>query len=141
LQRELTSAVQRKIGEGTSNEGFLPISAERALVQLDLSISPAAVSIGGAMGVRIASTTTTRIGAWVNTAKSELGSTAIVFGLGGIGLKFVQGLRLAGARMTSSHRTVVDHYPREVYDSSRTQAGSLPAVWRGRKSWRNISAF
>jgi S-(hydroxymethyl)glutathione dehydrogenase/alcohol dehydrogenase len=40
---------------------------------------------------------TTGIGAVINTAKVEIGSTAIVFGLGGIGLNVVQGLRLAGA--------------------------------------------
>jgi len=33
----------------------------------------------------------------INTAKVEIGSTAIVFGLGGIGLNVIQGLRLAGA--------------------------------------------
>lgn len=42
---------------------------------------------------------TTGIGAVLNTAKVETGSTAIVFGLGGIGLNVVQGLRLAGADM------------------------------------------
>ena len=40
---------------------------------------------------------TTGIRAVINTAKVEIGSTAIVFGLGGIGLNVVQGLRLAGA--------------------------------------------
>ncbi|WP_101068998.1 S-(hydroxymethyl)glutathione dehydrogenase/class III alcohol dehydrogenase [Roseovarius salinarum] len=40
---------------------------------------------------------TTGIGAVVNTAKVEIGATAIVFGLGGIGLNVIQGLRLAGA--------------------------------------------
>ena len=40
---------------------------------------------------------TTGIGAVINTAKVEIGSTAIVFGLGGIGLNVVQGLRMAGA--------------------------------------------
>ena len=40
---------------------------------------------------------TTGIGAVINTAKVEIGSTAIVFGLGGIGLNVVQGLRLAGS--------------------------------------------
>ncbi len=39
----------------------------------------------------------TGIGAVINTAKVEEGSTAIVFGLGGIGLNVIQGLRLAGA--------------------------------------------
>ena len=40
---------------------------------------------------------TTGIGAVINTAKAEIGSTGIVFGLGGIGLNVVQGLRMAGA--------------------------------------------
>ena len=40
---------------------------------------------------------TTGLGAVMNTAKVEIGARAIVFGLGGIGLNVVQGLRLAGA--------------------------------------------
>jgi S-(hydroxymethyl)glutathione dehydrogenase/alcohol dehydrogenase len=42
---------------------------------------------------------TTGIGAVINTAKVEEGAAAIVFGLGGIGLNVIQGLRLAGADM------------------------------------------
>jgi S-(hydroxymethyl)glutathione dehydrogenase/alcohol dehydrogenase len=42
---------------------------------------------------------TTGIGAVINTAKVEPGAKAIVFGLGGIGLNVIQGLRLAGADM------------------------------------------
>lgn len=42
---------------------------------------------------------TTGIGAVINTAKAEIGCKAIVFGLGGIGLNVLQGLRLAGADM------------------------------------------
>jgi len=42
---------------------------------------------------------TTGIGAVINTAKVEIGATAAVFGLGGIGLNVIQGLRLAGADM------------------------------------------
>ena len=42
---------------------------------------------------------TTGVGAVINTAKVEIGSTAVVFGLGGIGLNVLQGLRLAGADM------------------------------------------
>ncbi|MDX1779973.1 MAG: S-(hydroxymethyl)glutathione dehydrogenase/class III alcohol dehydrogenase [Thalassovita sp.] len=40
---------------------------------------------------------TTGIGAVINTAKAEIGNRSIVFGLGGIGLNVIQGLRLAGA--------------------------------------------
>jgi S-(hydroxymethyl)glutathione dehydrogenase/alcohol dehydrogenase len=42
---------------------------------------------------------TTGIGAVINTAKVEPGSNCIVFGLGGIGLNVIQGLRLVGANM------------------------------------------
>jgi S-(hydroxymethyl)glutathione dehydrogenase/alcohol dehydrogenase len=42
---------------------------------------------------------TTGIGAVLNTANVEAGATAVVFGLGGIGLNVIQGLQLAGADM------------------------------------------
>ena len=42
---------------------------------------------------------TTGIGAVINTAKAGPGCTGIVFGLGGIGLNVLQGLRLVGADM------------------------------------------
>jgi len=42
---------------------------------------------------------TTGIGAVINTAKVEPGANCVVFGLGGIGLNVVQGLRLVGANM------------------------------------------
>jgi len=42
---------------------------------------------------------TTGIGAVIFTAKVEVGSKVIVFGLGGIGLNVIQGARLAGADM------------------------------------------
>ncbi|HET6194466.1 MAG TPA: alcohol dehydrogenase catalytic domain-containing protein, partial [Acetobacteraceae bacterium] len=40
---------------------------------------------------------TTGIGAVMNTAKAEAGCRAVVFGLGGIGLNVIQGLRMVGA--------------------------------------------
>jgi S-(hydroxymethyl)glutathione dehydrogenase/alcohol dehydrogenase len=40
---------------------------------------------------------TTGIGAVVNTAKVEAGARCVVFGLGGIGLNVIQGLRMVGA--------------------------------------------
>ena len=40
---------------------------------------------------------TTGIGAVMNTAKVEAGARAVVFGLGGIGLDVIQGLRMVGA--------------------------------------------
>jgi S-(hydroxymethyl)glutathione dehydrogenase/alcohol dehydrogenase len=40
---------------------------------------------------------TTGVGAVINTAKVEVGSNVIVFGLGGIGLNILQGARMVGA--------------------------------------------
>ena len=42
---------------------------------------------------------TTGVGAVINTAKVEPGSNCVVFGLGGIGLNVIQGLRMVGANM------------------------------------------
>ena len=42
---------------------------------------------------------TTGVGAVINTAKVEPGANCIVFGLGGIGLNVIQGLKLVGADM------------------------------------------
>ncbi len=41
---------------------------------------------------------TTGVGAVINTAKVEYGSTVVVFGLGGIGLNVIQGVRMVGAK-------------------------------------------
>ena len=49
----------------------------------------------------------TGIGAAINRARVRPGSTAVVFGAGGVGLSVVQGCRLAGAR----HIVVVDPLP------------------------------
>jgi S-(hydroxymethyl)glutathione dehydrogenase/alcohol dehydrogenase len=59
---------------------------------------------------------TTGIGAVMNTAKVEIRSRAIVFGLGGIGLNVIQGLRLAGADqivgvdLNSSKRSMAEKF-------------------------------
>ena len=59
---------------------------------------------------------TTGIGAVMNTAKVEIGTRAIVFGLGGIGLNVIQGLRLAGADqivgvdLNSSKRSMAEKF-------------------------------
>jgi S-(hydroxymethyl)glutathione dehydrogenase/alcohol dehydrogenase len=42
---------------------------------------------------------TTGIGAVINTAKVEAGANCVVFGLGGIGLNVIQGLKMVGADM------------------------------------------
>jgi len=42
---------------------------------------------------------TTGVGAVINTAKVEPGANAVVFGLGGIGLNVIQGLKLVSAQM------------------------------------------
>jgi S-(hydroxymethyl)glutathione dehydrogenase/alcohol dehydrogenase len=72
---------------------------------------------------------TTGIGAVINTAKVEAGANAVVFGLGGIGLNVIQGLRLVGAnkiigvdinprREAIAHKFGATHFvnPKEVKD-------------------------
>ena len=49
---------------------------------------------------------TTGVGAVLNTARIEPGSTVAVFGAGGVGLAAVQGARIAGARMIIAVDTV-----------------------------------
>jgi S-(hydroxymethyl)glutathione dehydrogenase/alcohol dehydrogenase len=49
---------------------------------------------------------TTGVGAALNTARVEPGSTVAVFGAGGVGLAVIQGARIAGARMIIAVDTV-----------------------------------
>jgi S-(hydroxymethyl)glutathione dehydrogenase/alcohol dehydrogenase len=49
---------------------------------------------------------TTGVGAVLNTAKIEPGSTVAVFGCGGVGLSAIQGARIGGARMIIAVDTV-----------------------------------
>ena len=65
---------------------------ENGLVKItqDIELDRAAL-IGGGV--------TTGVGAVLNTAKIEAGSTVAVFGCGGVGLSAIQGARIAGARM------------------------------------------
>jgi len=49
---------------------------------------------------------TTGVGAVLNTARIEAGSSVAVFGAGGVGLAAIQGARIAGARMIIAVDTV-----------------------------------
>jgi S-(hydroxymethyl)glutathione dehydrogenase/alcohol dehydrogenase len=59
---------------------------------------------------------TTGIGAVMNTAKAEVGCRAVVFGLGGIGLNVLQGLRMVGAEqivgvdLNSGRKTIAEKF-------------------------------
>src|SRR6202453_1523837 len=64
---------------------------ENALVKITNEISLDRAALIGC-GV------TTGVGAVLNTAKIEPGSTVAVFGAGGVGLAAIQGARIAGAR-------------------------------------------
>src|SRR5215472_5647436 len=62
---------------------------------------------------------TTGVGAVLNTARIEPGSTVAVFGAGGVGLACIQGARIAGARMIIAVDTV---------DSKLATAKQLEAI-------------
>ncbi len=62
---------------------------------------------------------TTGLGAVLNTARIEAGSTVAVFGCGGVGLAAVQGARIAGARMIIAV-DVHDHKLETAYELGAT---------------------
>src|SRR5918995_6437733 len=102
---------------GTPVNQFASLSAyaqkmcvhENALVKIDTEMPLDRAALIGC-GV------TTGVGAVLNTARIEAGSTVAVFGAGGVGLATIQGARIAGARMIISVDTVEAKfkYAREV---------------------------
>jgi len=81
---------------------------------------------------------TTGVGAVINTAHVEPGSTVVVFGLGGIGLNVIQGARLVGADMivgvdiNPERRAIAESFgmthfvnPREIDDDLATHLVTL----------------
>jgi S-(hydroxymethyl)glutathione dehydrogenase / alcohol dehydrogenase len=82
------SPVYSFIGCGTFAEEV--ILAQEACIRIDADVPYDVASLIGC-GV------TTGVGAAINTAKVEPGSTAVVFGCGGVGISVIQGCRIAGA--------------------------------------------
>jgi S-(hydroxymethyl)glutathione dehydrogenase/alcohol dehydrogenase len=74
---------------------------------------------------------TTGIGAVIYTAKVEQGARAVVFGLGGIGLNVVQGLRMAGAcqivgvDIDEKKRAMAEHFGMTDFVNPREVEGDL----------------
>src|SRR5436305_5082376 len=75
---------------------------------------------------------TTGIGAVLNTAKVEPGSTSVVFGLGGIGLNVIQGCRMAGADMivgvdlNPRRRTLAEKFVIKPFCNTQQAASASP---------------
>jgi S-(hydroxymethyl)glutathione dehydrogenase / alcohol dehydrogenase len=76
------------IGAGTFADEV--IVAQEACITIDADVPWDVASLIGC-GV------TTGVGAAINTAEVEPGSTAVVFGCGGVGISVIQGCRIAGA--------------------------------------------
>jgi S-(hydroxymethyl)glutathione dehydrogenase/alcohol dehydrogenase len=70
--------------------------AEYAVVP-GMSVVPIAKDIPLPVAALVGCAVTTGVGAVINTARVEPGSTVAVFGCGGVGLSVVQGARIAGA--------------------------------------------
>jgi S-(hydroxymethyl)glutathione dehydrogenase/alcohol dehydrogenase len=74
---------------------------------------------------------TTGIGAVINTAKVEVGARAVVFGLGGIGLNVIQGLRLVGAEqivgvdINPARRAIAEKFGMTDFVNPKEVAGDL----------------
>jgi len=95
------------------SQGGLPITqmfnissyAEKMLLHENALVKiPADVALDSA--ALIGCGVTTGVGAVLNTARIEAGSTVAVFGCGGVGLAAVQGARIGGARMILAVDTV-----------------------------------
>lgn len=67
------------------------------------------------IGALIGCGVTTGVGAAVNTAKIEVGSSVVVFGCGGVGISAIQGARLCGA----AEIVAVDMVPSKLEDAKR----------------------
>jgi len=86
-------------GCGTMAE-YATVSAEN-LIRIDPKIP---MEVAALVGCAV----TTGVGAVFNTAKLEPGSTAVVFGCGGVGLSAIQGARIAGAERVIAAREIDD---------------------------------
>ena len=84
-------------GRPVYHYAFLSTFAERAVVP-EASCIPIRRDVPFTIAALVGCAVMTGIGAVVNRARVEAGSTAVVFGAGGVGLSVVLGCRLAGAR-------------------------------------------
>jgi alcohol dehydrogenase len=76
--------------QGVSGYSEFTVAAPESLVKIDKSLP---IEMATLFGCAIM----TGVGAVVNTARVQPGTTTAIFGLGGVGLSVVLGLRLAGA--------------------------------------------
>ena len=83
-------------GRPLHHYAFLSSFAERAVVP-EASCIPVRRDVPLAVAAIVGCAVMTGVGAVVNRARLEAGSTAIVYGTGGVGLSVVLGCRLAGA--------------------------------------------
>src|SRR4029450_7300244 len=93
----LCTAIRATQGQGLMPDGTSPFSTSTVL--REIAVAKVREDAPFDKICYIGCGVTTGIGAVLNTAKVEPGAKAIVFGLGGIGLNVIQGLRLAGADM------------------------------------------
>jgi S-(hydroxymethyl)glutathione dehydrogenase/alcohol dehydrogenase len=77
-------------GMGTFAEALVVPSVGAVKIDKDIPFEVAALTGCGVL---------TGVGAVINTAKVEPGSTVVVIGCGGVGISIIQGARLAGASM------------------------------------------
>ncbi|MGW4810589.1 alcohol dehydrogenase catalytic domain-containing protein [Kitasatospora cineracea] len=94
-----------RLADGTDAYGFYSTGAfaEELVVAAD-SLLPVPADLPYELAALIGCGVTTGLGAVVNTAKVEAGSTVAVIGAGGVGIAAVQGARISGA----ARITVVD---------------------------------
>jgi S-(hydroxymethyl)glutathione dehydrogenase/alcohol dehydrogenase len=109
-------------GLGTATFAEETLVLERAVVPIEKSIP---LDIAALVGCAVA----TGVGAVINTARVEPGSSVAVVGCGGVGLSAIQGARLAGAariiavdRAAAALERARDAGATDVVDASGTEA-------------------
>jgi len=96
LMADGTARLRRSGGEAVRSYLGVGSFGERAVVSAAAAV-PVPAELPAEVGALIGCGVTTGVGAVVNTARVEPGSSAVVVGCGGVGLSVVLGLALAGA--------------------------------------------
>lgn len=94
-------------GEPASNFAAASVFAEYTIVK-EVQAVPIDADVPFTSASLIGCGVLTGVGAVLNRAKVRAGETAAVFGVGGVGLNVIQGLRLAGASRIVAVDTVAD---------------------------------
>ena len=121
-------------GQPVSNFAAASVFAERTVVR-DVQCVPIPDDVPLASAALVGCGVVTGMGAAMNRANVKLGQTAAVFGVGGVGLNVIQGLKVRGAGSWRS--TPLPTRSRWPASSAPPTSSSGRATTSSRPSWRS----